>query len=430
MAESETLKHPTQIFSEDIIKFTQDIECLHTTLPLLMAIMSAVNKDTHDKFRTFINEHALDKTEEEEQTTTYSLKIEDLAKHNRLKRQYDNTQIATKLIPRHFITSLVSQYDSFLGRIIRFIFAVDPKKLNASEKTIAYTDLLQFQNIDSAREYIIEKEIETVIRKSHVEQFSWLKEKLGTPFDKDLKSWPIFIELTECRNLFVHCDGRVSSQYLKVCSVHGCNIDASLVVGDQLEVSSKYFEEAYKCIYEIGIKLAHIIWRRLSPEHLGDSDSNIIDITYSLIEKREFDLAIRILDYFTQNHIKHFSDQKKRTMIINFAQAHKWRGDHEACKRIIKGIDWSACGDDFRLAVLVLEEKYNIAYTLMRRLKNDDSFLKTYYKDWPLFKDFRKQESFSSVYEECYGEPFKVQQKTEEEKKEIVVENKQIDDKE
>jgi len=31
----------------------------------------------------------------------------------------------------------------------------------------------------------------------------------------------------------------------------------------------------------------------------------------------------------------------------------------------------------------------------------------------------RKQKDFASVYEECYGEPFKVQQKTEEEKKEI-----------
>lgn len=54
----------------------------------------------------------------------------------------------------------------------------------------------------------------------------------------------------------------------------------------------------------------------------------------------------------------------------------------------------------------------------MRRLKNDESFHKNYYKDWPLFKDLRKQEDFASVYEECYGEPFKVQQKTEEEKKE------------
>ncbi|HEC96571.1 MAG TPA: hypothetical protein ENI58_00165, partial [Nitrospirae bacterium] len=176
MSEGKNVKHPTELLTQDILKFTQDIECLQTTLPLLMTIMEVVKKDTHDKFYGFINEQALDKTENGDQTT-YTLKVEDMAKNNRLKSQLDNSHTATKLIPRHFITSLVSQYDSFFGRVIRFIFAVKPQILNASEKTIPYTDLIQFSSIDAAREFIIEKEVETIIRKSHVEQFSWLKEK-------------------------------------------------------------------------------------------------------------------------------------------------------------------------------------------------------------------------------------------------------------
>ena len=192
------------------------------------------------------------------------------------------------------------------------------------------------------------------------------------------------------------------------------------MVEDQLEVSPEYFEDAYRCIYEIGFKLAHVIWRRLSSEHLEDSDTNINMITYGLVEKGEYDLAIRLLDFFTHEHIKHSSDSNKRTMTINLAQAHKWANNDEACKKIINQTDWTACGDNYKLAVLVLEEKYNAAYTLMRKLKNDESFLKTYYKDWPLFNELRKQEAFASVYEECYGEPFEVQQKTEEEKKDIV----------
>lgn len=426
MSKEEIIKHPTEILSQDIFKFTQDIECLHTMLPLLMIIMEAVKKDTHDKFRRFINEHSLEKSENGNQTT-YTLKVEDTAKHNRLKRDYDNSQTATKLIPRHFITSLVSQYDSFLGRVIRFIFAVKPQILNASEKTIPYTDLIQFSSIDAARDYIIEKEVETVIRKSHAEQFSWLKEKLGTPFNKDLKSWPVFVELTECRNLFVHCDGIVSSQYLKVCLDHKCNVAPNLTVGSQLEVSPQYFEEAYKCIYEIGVKLAHVIWRRLSPDKLEDSDRNIIEITYGLIEKSEFELAIRLLDFFTQSQLKHASDVNKRMMIINRAQAYKWSKDNDTCNKILSSIDWSASGDNFKLAVAVLKEKYDEAYSLMRRLKHDESFLKTYYNDWPLFKELRKQDAFASVYEECYGEPFKVQQKTEETKKETVGQYNQPD---
>ena len=407
------LKRPTQILSDDIIKFTQDIECLHTTLPLFMTIMGHIEKETHGKYHRFIDDHSTDKSNNGNQTT-YSIKVDDIAKHDRLKHQYDNSNNALRLIPRHFITSLVSQYDSFLGCVIRFVFSVKPQILNASEKSIPFTDLIEFSSIDAAREYIIEKEVETVIRKSHVEQFSWLKEKLGTPFNKDLKSWPVFVELNECRNLFVHCDGRVSSQYLKICSEHKCNIDDKLTVGDQLNVSPIYFEEAYKCVYEIGVKLAHVIWRRLAPDHLSESDISINQITYSLIDKGEFEIAIRLLDFFTQDQIKHSTDVNKRMMIINRAQAYKWAKDDATCKEILSVPDWSASGDNFKLAVEVLNENYDAAYNLMKRLKHDESFHKAYYKDWPLFRELRKQTAFTSVYEDCYGEPFKVQQKTEE----------------
>lgn len=426
MTDDNIKERPAEILADDIIKFAQDIECLHTTLPLVMTIMTALGTDTHEKFHGYINENALEKSENGNQIT-YTFKIEDAAKFNRLKRDYDNSQIATSLIPRHFITSLVSQYDSFFGRIIRFIFSVKPQILNASEKSIPYTDLIQFTNIDAAREYIIEKEVETVIRKSHSEQFSWLKEKLGTPFNKDLKSWPVFVELTECRNLFVHCDGIVSSQYLKVCSDHKCSIDPNLKVGAQLRISPNYFEEAYKCIYEIGIKLAHVVWRRLCPDQLEGSDRNIVEITYGLIEKNEFELAIRLLDFFTQSQMKHSSDVDKRMMIINRAQAYKWANNNDGCRKILSSMDWSASGDNFKLAVAVLKERYDEAYGLMRRLKHDESFLKTHYRDWPLFKELRKQEAFTTVYEECYGEPFKLQQKTQEDKKETVEQSNPLD---
>ncbi len=168
------------------------------------------------------------------------------------------------------------------------------------------------------------------------------------------------------------------------------------------------------------MKLAHVIWRRLSPDHLPASDGNIIDITYRLIDKREFDLAIRLLDFFTQDQMKHSTDVNKRMMVINRAQAYKWAKDNDTCNKILSEFDWSASGDNFKLAVAILKEKYDEAYTVMKRLKHDESFHKTFYKDWPLFKELRKQKDFTLVYKECYGEPFKVQQKTEETKDENV----------
>lgn len=423
MTDKESKKYPTEILSEDILKFTQDIECLHTTLPALMIVMGALTKKTYNNYMDFIKKHAIENTK-----ATYSIPVEHYLKHSRLMREQENSQNAIKLIPRHYITSLVSQYDSFLGRIIRFIFTVSPTLLVESDKKITYADLNKYKNIEAVKEHIIEKEVENIIRLSHADQFAWLEKNLSMPLRKELQSWPVFIELTERRNLFVHCDGLVSSQYLEICLKHKCDIASDLTVGKQLKVSPIYFEEAYKCIYEIGVKLAHVILRKLKPDYFDESDTKINDISYGLIDKDEFDLAIRLLNFFTETQYTNKSkDANKRYLIINLAQAHKWAGNDSACKETLKRIDWSACDKKFQIAIEVLEEKYGVVYTLMRALQHDKNFLKTYYHDWPLFKELRKQKDFARVYEECYGEPFKIEQKTEKERRSTTEQLKQLD---
>lgn len=405
-------KHPTEVLVQDISRFAEDIESLHTTLPLIMHVTGYLRKDTEKKYQDFMQEHAEVK-EKTEDSTTYTLQMDDVSQANRFERQHQHFRHAYRLIPRHFVTSLVSQYDSFLGRVIRFMLAVRPELLNSSERALAYTELIAFTDIGAATAFVVEKEIESVIRKSHTDQFAWLKEKHKTPFNKDLPCWPQFIELTERRNLFVHTDGRVSSQYLSVCAEHKCSIAPNLSVGDQLEVPNDYFLEAYRCIYEIGVKLAHVIWRRLCQDHIDQSDNNIIDITFELIQKKEYDIAIRVLDFFTGKQIKHANDSNRRTMVVNRAQAYRWKGDADKAKAILDAEDWSSCEDKFKLAIAALRDNFDSCYSLMHRLQHDKDFHKAFYKDWPIFRELRKQEQFKAIYEECYGEPLAVEQTAE-----------------
>jgi len=216
--------------------------------------------------------------------------------------------------------------------------------------------------------------------------------------------------------LFVHCDGRVSAQYLQVCTENGCSVDSGISVGDQLEVTKEYFEKAYECIYEIGIKIAHVIWRRQCPEQLVKSDDNINKITYGLIENAEYDLAIRLLDFFAKMK-KHSDETMRRTMVVNRAQAYKWATDKEKCQEILNAEDWSACEDKFKLCVAVLREDFTAAYRCMKKLKEDGEFHRVHYKDWPIFQELRRQPDFSAVYVECYGEPFTTEKTTAQEPK-------------
>lgn len=397
--------------ADEILRFTEDIECLDATLPLFMHLLSLLGKDAGEKLSKYINEHAVSRRKNGEKV--YILKVEDVREYDRLKRSSTHFSNSSRLIPRHFITSLISQYDSFLSKIIRFIFTVKPEILNASEKSLMYTDLIQFKDIASAREFIIEKEIEGIIRKSHAEQFEWLRNKMQKPFNKNLESWPIFVEVTERRNLFVHCDGKVSAQYLSICKEHHCKINPDIKIGDELHVPAEYAKEASQCIFEIGVKLSQVIWRKLCPSEVDRADKNIIRITFNLIDKGQHHIAINLLDFFTDPTIKHSSESYRLMMILNKAQAYKWINDNAKCNEIIDNEDWSASEDQFKLAVSVLKDNYEEAYDFMLKLKHDKSFHKANYKDWPLFKKMRVEQKFKDVYKKCYKETFSIEKNKE-----------------
>ncbi len=386
-----------------LTQFTDEMDSLSTTLPFLMLLMNALTQDSKKKLDHFVDKYATEK-ERSKDRVKYSIDMEHAARANKLGREYKNTAITSKLLPRNFVIALISQYDSFLSQIIRFILDIKPEILNSSEKNLSFTDLLKFGTLNEAQNCLIEKEVESVIRLSHSEQFAWLTSKLKMPFDKDLESWPTFIELTERRNLFVHNDGKVSSRYISICREQKCNLEPNLRIGNELDVSQEYFKEGYRCIYEIGVKLVHVIFRKLCPEKLKMSDNNLVEIVVNLIDKGEYEIPIRILDFFTSKGIKHFNEDSRRILIINKAQAYKWAGQGDKCSSILDAEDWSACEDKFKLGIAVLRDNFEDAYSYMTTLSHDRNFLKVFYKDWPIFKQIRKEKRFHEVYEKCYKE--------------------------
>ena len=144
------------------------------------------------------------------------------------------------------------------------------------------------------------------MRKSHVEHFDILEKKFATDLRKGLTSWSRFVEITERRNLFVHCDGVVSSQYIKVCSENGVDV-TNIQVGDKLDVDPEYVREAFHVITEIAVKLTHVLWRKVLPAEREKADTAIINLSFEMLQEEEYELAANILDLFV-NTVKKFHD--------------------------------------------------------------------------------------------------------------------------
>lgn len=215
-----------------IADFVAQLESLATSLPLAMRAIQAAHRLTHKSYEDFIAKNCREETIDGAVYVGVSLEHSD--RYNVLSKRVRRTFTAYSVVPRGFLVSLVSTYDAFLGKLVGALFRIRPELLKSSDRTLTYLQLSEFQSIAEAREHLLEKEVETLLRKSHAEQFDWLESKFAVKLRVDLPAWPTFIEVTERRNLFVHADGLVSSQYLKVCREHRVEVDAETKVGSQL----------------------------------------------------------------------------------------------------------------------------------------------------------------------------------------------------
>lgn len=272
MSESNQSQYRATIDSE-LHTFLIHLNGLHETLPLVMHSIITATKEAVNKFEYFQEQQIIRDSPDGSSGLLINLK------HFREFEIWDKSikglGIAHKIIPRSFLVSIISQYDAFLGGIIRAMYYIKPELLNSSERNLSFSQLVRFNSIEEAREHIIEKEVETVLRKSHAEQFAWMETKYDISLRKGLDIWPDFIEITERRNLFVHTNGLISSQYLNVCSDHGVELERDAKVGTELDLPPAYLRHAFNVLFEISVKLAHVLWRKFQPNDREKADVSL-----------------------------------------------------------------------------------------------------------------------------------------------------------
>lgn len=396
-------------FYYDVETYLTNLESLNVSLPILLKTLDATGQKATNLHKEFLEKKCEKRIEGA--TTYYSVTPEYYRRNRKLEKEARNLSIASEILKRNYIISLICQFDSYIGSLIKSIFILKPELLNSSEKQLTFLKLIEFSSIDDAREYIIEKEIEGVLRDNHTEHFKWLENKLGIPLRKDLDIWSTFIELTERRNLYVHNNGIISNQYIKICNENNVKFDTTPKIGDTLYIELEYFTKAFKCLFELGVKLSQVIWRKLLPDDLLTADASLLDISFELILNDQYELAKILLD-FTFKYIKKFSSEDiKLRLLLNQAQTYKWLCDNEKCLRIIATNDWSACNDLFNLASLILKDDFANAIIIMEKLGKDLKFDKFWYRDWPIFKEFRKCEEFKTTFLKIYGVEYELIEK-------------------
>ena len=379
--------------------FLCEVDALADTLPLVMPLLTTSRDQASTELDEFLEERC-----QRTEGGSYLIPPDQYMEFQNLERRFQRNVRSIQIVPRSFFASLISHYDAFIGNLLRAIFYMKPEVLNSSEHHLTFKELTSFASMDDARASVVEKEVEALLRESHADQFEWMEKKFNVPLRKGLPSWPTFIEVTERRNLFVHCNGIVSPQYLTVCKRHG--VDCSKVtLGQELHVTPKYLKLAYATVVEIGVKLAHVLWRRLKPESMEEADGSFNNICLDLIRDEKYTVAQTLLD-FAVDYKTFGSESGCKVLILNRAQAYKWGGHDKRAKEILASVDWSAANEKFQLGAAVLNDDFGAASQIMRHIGSDSSPNKGDYKEWPIFKIFRGSAEFAAAYADVFGEPF------------------------
>ncbi|MBY7835813.1 hypothetical protein KW460_01875 [Vibrio fluvialis] len=271
--------------SDVVFDLIENMDALNESNPIVLSVVSMLASKLSSAHAEYLETYG-EITEQNDKRKIYAVPVEKQGRVRRLREQSSSLRTSVDLIPRNFLVSYVSEFDCFLGSLLRVIYARKPELLNDSARQITYADLLAFDSLVDAKEQVLEKEIESILRKSHSDHFSLLESKFDIKLRKGLDIWSQFIEITERRNLFVHANGIVSSQYIKVCKQHGCDVN-NVSVGDRLTVDGEYLSRAYKVIYEISVKLAHVLWRKLFPLEREDADNSLNNVGFNLISKKQ-----------------------------------------------------------------------------------------------------------------------------------------------
>lgn len=384
-------------FLELLERWEVEVQSLRTTMPINYLVTASMHRERKKELKQFIEQNCTVEHKTSDDDFEYIVPPEVYNSYKKITTRMDRLEVGMELIPRMFITTLICQYDALVGDLARLVMISKPEILNNSERQLSFKDIVDFGTMEKAKEYIIAKEIETLLRKSHKEQINWFEKKLEINLCSDIKLLTNFYEITERRNVFTHNNGIVNDCYINNCKQLGCKVTNTL--GQRLDVTEKYFINSVDCLLEIGSKLTTILWRVLFPEDNEKTEIAINNLAFNLISEKNYDLAITMLNFALG--FKGLKNANKLMLNINLAQCYLWKGDDSKCKKILELQDWSVSNPELDICRYVLERKYSDAIYILQttptEIQQNDLL------EWPIFKELRKESSFKEFFSRKYS---------------------------
>jgi hypothetical protein len=107
-----------------------------------------------------------------------------------------------RLAPGMLLNALVAVYDGFLSRLLKHVFSSNPALIGTDSKQLTLSEIEKLGSIAAAKEYLIEREVERILRGSHAESSDELKAYFNINLKDEFPQYLLFLDICARRNLF------------------------------------------------------------------------------------------------------------------------------------------------------------------------------------------------------------------------------------
>lgn len=290
------------------------------------------------------------------------------------------------------LISLVSSVEWFLAQLIHKYYKENPGIVRSREKQFSLEELASFETVDDARNYLIEKTVESVLRGSIQDWIEFLSSKLKLSMGYLNEHKDYLIEVTQRRNLLVHNGGVVNRIYLSNLPNSYKDIPK---IGDNIHISSEYLNKAISTFERCFLLIAAELWKKVGANN-EERGKLLINLSYEHLVSERYEVTESV-SLFAAND-KSLQESDRLYAKINYWIAKKYGSDFESVKQEIIDEDFSAKSRLFILAKKVLLGDFEGASSDIKyMLDHDGKFTLEEIKLWPLFKEFREQEIYNEI---------------------------------
>lgn len=261
-------------------------------------------------------------------------------------------------------------------------------RIKIEDTTLKFQEIIDLGSIEEAKRYIVEKEVEKIMKENPNDWVKYLKEKVKLKLDSYDKNVKYFNEIMARRNLIVHNDGIVNNYYLNRVGVDNIY---NVGIGDVLKVDSEYIIKAFDIFEEIAISTLFEIYLKEKLDE--DSLEEIFElVTTKYLFKEKYYLAGKLYEQLlNSNKVK---GELKIYCKLNYWQCNKWQGNSNKLIEELKQEDYSVYKVNIYLGALALQEQYDKFFEVYKQqnLIGIDEL-----SNWPIFKDVRKDKRFEEL---------------------------------